>query len=680
MRSKTMLSTHTRMEGYFNKWTNYAEGYKKRWFVLEEGILSYYKSQAEYPVNCRGSVNMQYARVHRHEHDKLRFEVIPASNGSQKIHVRADNVVEAQKWIIALNQASVASTSSADLAEPTPVPEVKPLDLEAAEALHVDLVKKALHDLSELEILLNQHLNPAIGADPPPLTVGNTLNLVFMIREALLSSDERENLWRRRWNFEKTQKELLEDSFKTLAMENTRIENYTRLKAREEAKGKIFVERDVSIDTVADEFYDAIEDIVEVEEEIGLPKVSATKAEEVDLEFISKDLVGYSSELRKEIPCDSSLMPPVSLWSILKNAIGKDLSRIPIPVNYSEPVSMLQRLCEEMEYSELLDLAYASEDPLLRIQYVAAFAASAYASTEGRITKPFNPLMGETFEYVSAEKGFRYVSEQVSHHPPISACHCESARYVMWAEVNVSSKFWGKSMELTPEGLTHLILKGADGRPDEHYSWKKVKTVVNNIVVGKLWIDHHGLMIINSHQSGVTCELDFKATGWRTVEPKRVEGRVLDAQGNVTHTIDGFWNSRLTSHDQDGNSIELWRRRPLPPSAPKMYTFTAFTMTLNQLPPTLTPHLCPTDSRFRPDQRAMEEGDFTGANELKVMLEEKQRSARKLAEVQGGCFKPRWFGPGADGDTGAKHWEFRGEYWSARESGNWEAVPSIFLQ
>jgi hypothetical protein len=26
-----------RMEGYLNKWTNYATGYKKRWFVLENG-------------------------------------------------------------------------------------------------------------------------------------------------------------------------------------------------------------------------------------------------------------------------------------------------------------------------------------------------------------------------------------------------------------------------------------------------------------------------------------------------------------------------------------------------------------------------------------------------------------------------------------------------------------------
>ncbi|MCP6116835.1 oxysterol-binding protein, partial [Klebsiella pneumoniae] len=42
---------------------------------------------------------------------------------------------------------------------------------------------------------------------------------------------------------------------------------------------------------------------------------------------------------------------PLSLWSIMKNCIGKELSKIPIPVNFSEPLSMLQRLTEDYEYS-----------------------------------------------------------------------------------------------------------------------------------------------------------------------------------------------------------------------------------------------------------------------------------------------------------------------------------------
>lgn len=48
---------------------------------------------------------------------------------------------------------------------------------------------------------------------------------------------------------------------------------------------------------------------------------------------------------------------PLNLWSIMKNCIGKDLSKIPVPVNFSEPLSMLQRLTEDYEYADLLDIA-----------------------------------------------------------------------------------------------------------------------------------------------------------------------------------------------------------------------------------------------------------------------------------------------------------------------------------
>jgi hypothetical protein len=45
---------------------------------------------------------------------------------------------------------------------------------------------------------------------------------------------------------------------------------------------------------------------------------------------------------------------------------------------------------------------------------IAAFAVSGYASAYYRTHKPFNPLHGETFECVREDKGFRFISEQVS--------------------------------------------------------------------------------------------------------------------------------------------------------------------------------------------------------------------------------------------------------------------------
>merc|ERR1719369_142023 len=87
-----------------------------------------------------------------------------------------------------------------------------------------------------------------------------------------------------------------------------------------------------------------------------------------------------------------------SLWSIMKNCIGKDLSKIPVPVNFSEPISFLQRLCEDFEYSEILDRAATCTDDYEQMALVAAFTVSSYSSTAIRAGKPFNPLLGETYE------------------------------------------------------------------------------------------------------------------------------------------------------------------------------------------------------------------------------------------------------------------------------------------
>lgn len=46
--------------------------------------------------------------------------------------------------------------------------------------------------------------------------------------------------------------------------------------------------------------------------------------------------------------------------------------------------------------------------------YIAAFAVSAYSSTYHRAgCKPFNPVLGETYECERPDRGFRFISEQV---------------------------------------------------------------------------------------------------------------------------------------------------------------------------------------------------------------------------------------------------------------------------
>jgi hypothetical protein len=73
------------------------------------------------------------------------------------------------------------------------------------------------------------------------------------------------------------------------------------------------------------------------------------------------------------------------LQGILKSMIGKDMTKMTLPVSFNEPTSLLQRVAEDMEYTDLLDTAATRADSTERLLYVAAFAASDYASTIGRV-------------------------------------------------------------------------------------------------------------------------------------------------------------------------------------------------------------------------------------------------------------------------------------------------------
>ena len=119
-----------------------------------------------------------------------------------------------------------------------------------------------------------------------------------------------------------------------------------------------------------------------------------------------KDLKSLKNVKRNPVQRRNKILPRPNetvnfeiIKGILKNAIGKDLSKIPIPCNFSEPISFLQRFTEMLEYSHLLDKAAQCHDPLEQMAYVAAFSVSNYSTSADRQTKPFNPMMGETFEF-----------------------------------------------------------------------------------------------------------------------------------------------------------------------------------------------------------------------------------------------------------------------------------------
>ncbi|XP_065165108.1 oxysterol-binding protein-related protein 2-like isoform X2 [Atheta coriaria] len=232
-----------------------------------------------------------------------------------------------------------------------------------------------------------------------------------------------------------------------------------------------------------------------------------------------------------------------NIWSVLKNCIGKELSKITMPVVFNEPLSFLQRMAEYMEYAYLLRLAAQQEDPVARMQYVAGFAVSALAANWERLGKPFNPLLGETYELERPE--FKIICEQVSHHPPVSAFHAESADWVFHGSIHPKLKFWGKSVEISPKGTVTVEFP----KLNESYTWTNVLCCVHNIIVGKLWMEQYGNMEIINHSTGHRANLTFKPAGNNSKDLHHVEGFISDRNKRKLHFLYGKWTDFIKCVD-----------------------------------------------------------------------------------------------------------------------------------
>lgn len=70
--------------------------------------------------------------------------------------------------------------------------------------------------------------------------------------------------------------------------------------------------------------------------------------------------------------------------------------------------------------------------------------------------KPFNALLGETFEFVDTKRGVRAVIEQVSVKPRVAAMQAESKEWCLWSHMGQVNRFWGKSLEMTNTGRMYV--------------------------------------------------------------------------------------------------------------------------------------------------------------------------------------------------------------------------------
>ncbi|XAR50925.1 hypothetical protein NMG60_11005392 [Bertholletia excelsa] len=361
-----------------------------------------------------------------------------------------------------------------------------------------------------------------------------------------------------------------------------------------------------------------------------------------------------------------------SYWKMMHKYIGSDVtSMVTLPVLIFEPMSMLQKMAELMEYSQLLDLADECEDPYMRLVYAASFFISVYYALQ-RMWKPFNPILGETYEMVN-HGGITFIAEQVSHHPPISAAHAENDHFVYGITSKVKTKFLGNSIDIYPLGRTRVTLK----RDGVILDLVPPPTKVNNLIFGRTWSDSPGEMILTNLTTGDKVVLYFQPCGWFGAGRFEVDGYVYNAAEEPKMLMTGKWNESMSYQpcDVEGEPLpgtelkEVWRVAEAPANDKFQYTYFAHKINSRDTAPK---NLLASDSRLRPDRYALEKGDLSKAGSEKSSLEERQRAEKRIREAKGEEFTPRWFDPSNEiaptpwGDLEVYH--YNGKYDERRAS------------
>ncbi|XP_045084559.1 oxysterol-binding protein-related protein 1D isoform X2 [Aegilops tauschii subsp. strangulata] len=649
------------VSGVLHKWVNYGKGWRSRWFVLEDGVLSYYKLRDGGGESGESSASTAAARVigegdalRRAREDAaaagkqwkpfgdihLKVSSIRASrsddkrlyifSGTKTLHLRCETEEDRNAWLEALLVAKDRFPRSLMTNDFAPVADI----MLSTEKLRMRLLHEGLNE-----------------------TVVNECESIMMTELLELHNQIKS---------QQQQHSVLVDRLRQLETEKVELERTVVHETKErEAHGYVNGRYSdfysvLSGGSASESDPDTASQVADAESEdevtyfdtrdfLSVESLrSASRRRELvtngcnALESIG-DSRSYTAkftkypivERRDKLPEPKEKEKPIGLWSIIKENIGKDLSGVCLPVYFNEPLSSLQKCFEDLEYSYLVDNA---------LQWGKQYQAM--------------------------------LQLKVSHHPVVVACHCDGRGWKFWGDSNLRGKFWGRSIQLDPIGV--LTLQFDDG---EKFQWSKVTTSIYNIIIGKIYCDHYGTMHIKG-SSRYSCKLKFKELSIIDRNPHQVQGFVQDNRtGEKVAMLIGKWDEAMYYvlgdpsakpkwYDPMSEAVLLWERdKSLNQTR---YNLSPFAISLNELPPHMLTMLPPTDSRLRPDQRHLENGEYEKANSEKLRLEQLQRQARRLQEKG---WQPRWFRKDEDDS-----YCYLGGYWEAREKGNWDGIPHIFGQ
>mmetsp|Transcript_1426 Transcript_1426/g.4252 ORF Transcript_1426/g.4252 Transcript_1426/m.4252 type:complete len:430 (+) Transcript_1426:162-1451(+) len=382
-----------------------------------------------------------------------------------------------------------------------------------------------------------------------------------------------------------------------------------------------------------DEFYDADEHPQEV--------LHPNAHEEGGLAFSNKELLasqrGAIVEVGKELG-----------RKLLTGSFN--LINLSMPVKMFESRSYLQKLADVWVYPRLLDEAVAATDPVERMRWTVTWFVAGLQHVFQSWKKPFNPLLGETWQATQGDGRCSIFMEQISHHPPISAFEMlgPGGAYLFTGHSQPDVSYKANAIKTTAKGYRAIDFRGDGTRIEIVYPSYYMRGILYSDMPRG---DVTGTVTFTDRKNSLMCEMQFGKVEGSDAEllrrPDSLQGVILplppghragdplpsyfkkEGSSLKTASLGRLWGSDSGSAAPPADKALSaccgnWLSH-LDWDSERRWTLVE-EMAEEWVP---VPDPLPSDSRFRLDLATLKEGDQAGAQAAKEALENRQRHDAK---------------------------------------------------
>ncbi|XP_056388232.1 oxysterol-binding protein-related protein 9 isoform X6 [Hyla sarda] len=600
------------MEGPLSKWTNVMKGWQYRWFVLDynAGLLSYYTSKDKMMRGSRrGCVRLRGAVIGIDDEDDSTFTI---TVDQKTFHFQARDADEREKWIHALEETILRHTLQLQGVDSGFVPSIQDFDKKLAESdaylqILIDQIKvfddkiqnckddeqrKKIENLKDTTCSMVESIKHCIVLLQIAKSTINPVDSIYqpsLLEPAVIRTMP-------------TQTVPMPGSGQSVPSSSLTTPSHVNLSPN--------TVPDFSYSSSEDEFYDADEfyqstsspkrcmellsscssesaaALTHSSTGTSLKRPDTTESLNSSMSNGTNDQFDTQDDRDDDGEGESVEEHKSVIMHLLSQVrLGMDLTKVVLPTFILERRSLLEMYADFFAHPDLFVSIGDHKDPKDRmVQVVRWYLSAFHAGRKGSVAKkPYNPILGEVFqchwdlpgqenedtETVSegpvpwaSKNNVTFVSEQVSHHPPISAFYaeCYNKRIQFNAHIWTKSKFLGMSIGV------HNIGQGCVSclDYDEHY----ILTFPNGYgrsILTVPWVELGGECNINCSKTGYSATITFHTKPFYGGKKHRVTAEIYPPNDKKSFcSVEGEWNGVMYAKYANGENVVFIDTKKMP--------------------------------------------------------------------------------------------------------------------